>query len=406
MKTGFITWKRTGPKRASEARSGEDRVISHLPDRAALQALLQALERSSLGCAVLLDEEQVYANGALARIFGYDLEALRHAPSDFLRDGRARFTTSIVRDDGTTLPIEVSLSHTRVEDARATIVLVRDASSSAALEAALEEAEERFRAERAQLEAELMKRDRLSYVGTLAAGVAHELNNPLTSLAMQARKLREQADAHGLGPEAKLAIEHIDEGARRMTAVISDLLFMARPVGRPQSHVDVRQVLLSTVALLRAGIPNCPEVLVDIDELPALCGYPSKLGQVFFNVLRNAMQAIEGRPGGAIRVRGRATGDMMFIEIEDDGAGIPPEVMARVTQPFVTTKPDGSGLGLWISQALLDLHGGKLDIASEVGKGTRVAIQLPVGPPETSTVLRRNSGFEVREIGRKERAGG
>lgn len=231
--------------------------------------------------------------------------------------------------------------------------------------------------ERIRLQAEVMKKDRLASVGMLAAGVAHELNNPLTSLHMQARKLREIAVARGLDADVRTSLEQIDEAASRMNAIISDLLFMARPVDKPQAHVDLAQILRSTIALLRAGTARCPVIHTELEGLPPIQGYASKVGQVFLNVLRNATQAVEGSESGAIRVAARVADDAIEIAISDNGVGIPPELVPRVTDPFFTTKSQGTGLGLWISHALMAEHGGTLDLRSTVGTGTTVTLSFP-----------------------------
>jgi signal transduction histidine kinase len=261
--------------------------------------------------------------------------------------------------DGKDHFLEASLSLTSMGGAPAVISYTRDIT------------------ERVRLQAELMKQDRLAAVGILAAGVAHELSNPLTSLRMQAHKLRADAAKDGLSPEMVLGLAQIDEAAQRMNTIIADLLFMARPAEQPQAHVDVAQILASTIALLRAGTPGCPPVHADIGELVPIQGYASKLGQVFFNVLRNAVQAVESRPQGEIKVRARLVRESIEIVVEDNGVGIPPETIARVTQPFFTTKPTGTGLGLWISQTLMAHHGGVLDLTSRQNVGTTVTLRLP-----------------------------
>ncbi len=482
-------------------------MLRDLPAAGVLDALLEALESAGLGCAVIVDRgdrfERAYANEAMARICGVDLETYRRmpvmdlvAPEERSRLGAMRpsldseatgpsfIETKITLPDGSRRPVELALGHALLEGARATFCFMRDGSAQAQMAEALRESETRFRqvaeasrdsitvvangkyiygnpvalqilglrsadeirkvdpwsrvpperrgemltyyerlergeapsrienrvrtpdgrevilesslslttmggapaiisftrdiTERMQLQAELVNRDRLASVGLLAAGVAHELNNPLTSLGLQARRLREDADRHGLPAEMKQAIEQIDEGARRMSTIIGDLLFMARPVGQPQAHVDVAKILTSTVALVRAGAPRSPRVDVDLQELPPIRGFASKLGQVFLNVLKNAIQALEGKSDGAITILGRVVESKIEIVIEDDGSGIPEDVMPRVSQPFFTTKPDGTGLGLWISQTLVGHHGGTLTVANREKGGTRGTIRLPV----------------------------
>jgi signal transduction histidine kinase len=138
--------------------------------------------------------------------------------------------------------------------------------------------------------------------------------------------------------------------------------------------------LKSTLALLRAGTPSCPPLREEIEPLPAVQAYPSKLGQVFLNVLRNAVQAVEGRAEAEVVVRGRASDDSIEIEVVDNGVGIPAEVLPRVAQPFFTTKPQGTGLGLWISQTLMAEHGGQLAVRSVARSGTTVRLSLPISP--------------------------
>jgi PAS domain S-box-containing protein len=484
-------------------------MIASLPPSVALQAFLDALENAGLGCTVVVDRgdrlERVYANAALARIFGIDLDTLRAmAPTDVLPDaqrerlaglrtalgaerpGPLALETEIKRPDGTLVPVELGLGYGMLDGARATFVFLRDVSAKAAIATALRESEERFRrvaeaspdaitihsgdkyvyanpvalrllglrsaddlptargwarvsadqrpmieermerirageplpphqvrvtsegkelvleasvtfitidgapaivsyardiTERIFLQAELMKQDRLASVGLLAAGVAHELNNPLTTLAMQARKLCTVADREGHSLEMREGLRQIDEAARRMNAIIADLLFMARPVEQPQAHVDIEQIVHSSVSLLRAGVLGCPPIHEDLQRLPAISAYASRLGQVLLNVLRNAVQAVEGMPDATIVVRARATEGEIAIEVADNGPGIPTELIARVTEPFFTTKPQGAGLGLWISRELMAQHGGRLDLTSVEKQGTRVTLWLPQGGP-------------------------
>jgi PAS domain S-box-containing protein len=268
-------------------------------------------------------------------------------------------THRLVLDGGREVVIEASLATTTIDGAPAIISCGRDIT------------------ERVLLQAELMKQDRLASVGVLAAGVAHELNNPLTTVGMQVRRLRESAEGQRLSDEGRQSLEQIEEASTRMKAIISDLLFMARPVEQPQAHVDVEKILKSTIALFRAGTPSCPRIREELEPLPVIRGYASKLGQVFLNVLRNAVQALDERRVGEIRIRARHADGVLEIAFHDDGAGIPSDVLPEVTKPSFTTKPNGTGLGLWISQTLMAHHGGTLDISSAAGSGTVVTLRLP-----------------------------
>ncbi len=282
-----------------------------------------------------------------------------------LRSGEpVSFEVRALAPDGREKLFEASMRQTTIRGEPAVVSFTRDLT------------------ERVMLQAELTTRDRLAAVGTLAAGVAHELNNPLAALSMQARSLREEADGLALPEDVKARLALIDEAADRMRSIVGDLLFMARPVDKVQSHVDVRKILESTIALVRAGGVKLP-VSVELDPLPPIQGFASKLGQVFVNLLRNAAEAVEGDAKGTIRVRGHADDDAIVLVFEDDGPGIPKELLAEVTRPFFTTKPQGVGLGLWISQSLVADHGGTLEIASDAGAGTKVTLRLPLASPES-----------------------
>jgi two-component system NtrC family sensor kinase len=330
-------------------------MIDGLSAETVLTALLAALDSSGLGCSIFVDRgdrfERVFANQPFADILGVDLEV---APPLVHR---------ILQSDGSEKVLETSLSHTTISGEPAIVSFTRDIT------------------ERVVLQAELMRRDRLAAVGTLAAGVAHELNNPLMSLGLQARKLRQEAERHGFSEDVRSSLAQIGEAAGRMEAIIADLLFVARPSETPQAHVDVGEVMKSTVALLRAGSPHCPPIRLEIDPLPPIRAFASKLGQVFLNVLRNAVQATELRPDGEVVVRGRVAGDSLEVEVADNGVGIPAAVLSRVAQPFFTTKPQGTGLGLWISQSLMAEHGGQLFVKSVPERGTTVTLRLPLSAP-------------------------
>ncbi len=228
--------------------------------------------------------------------------------------------------------------------------------------------------DRERLQAEMMKKDRLASVGMLAAGIAHELNNPLTALSIQLELLR----ARPLGAEEAAAFEQMCEATERMRSIIADLLFMARPSEHPQMHVDVAKILASSVQLLRAGTPSCPPIELAMEPLPAVQAYASKLGQVFLNVLRNAVEAVESIPAARVSVLARAIESGIEIRVADNGHGVSDDVLARIAQPFFTTKPNGSGLGLWISHSLVALHGGTLDLVSREGEGTEVRVWVPL----------------------------
>ncbi len=236
--------------------------------------------------------------------------------------------------------------------------------------------------ERKELQARLMAQDRLAAVGTLAAGLAHELNNPLTYLSFHLKRLHDLLAARG-AEEEREALTEIEEGAQRMQSVIADLLFLTRESELPQAHVDVRHVLVSTLSLVRAGTRNGARITSDLAESSGILGHPSRLGQVFLNVMANALDAVADRSDGVVHVALRESGGWVEVTIADNGPGVPEAVRPRAFDPFYTTKPEGTGLGLSISHAIVSAHGGQISLDNRPGGGAVVTIRLPTSSDST-----------------------
>ncbi|HEY2787787.1 MAG TPA: ATP-binding protein [Fimbriiglobus sp.] len=227
---------------------------------------------------------------------------------------------------------------------------------------------------------QLWQAARLAGVGELAASIAHELNNPLGTVSLRIEGVLAKTAADD--PRRK-ALEVIDQEVARMARLVGNLLQFSR-AGRDQvSTVDVRDELGKTIELTehhltRTGVRIEP----DYDaEAPVIFADRQHLRQVFLNLLTNAGDAMPG--GGRLTVRVRpgrlAARPAVVVEVADTGVGIPPEHLARVTDPFFTTKDEGkgTGLGLAICKRIVSQHGGRLDIDSTVGQGTTVRITLP-----------------------------
>jgi two-component system NtrC family sensor kinase len=241
--------------------------------------------------------------------------------------------------------------------------------------------------DRRELQARLMQQDRLAAVGTLAAGLAHELNNPLTYLAFHLERLGQLMAAHSSGEE-KEALGQIQEGTKRMQSVIADLLFLTRDSARPQAHVDVAKILRSTISLVQAGASTATRITSDLATTSMLLGHPSRLGQVFLNVILNALEAIGQREDGLVHVTLCEREGWLEIAIADNGPGLVDESRARVFDPFFSTKPEGTGLGLSISHAIVTAHGGTIAMASPPNGGAVVTVCLPT---ESATSQRSNA---------------
>lgn len=240
---------------------------------------------------------------------------------------------------------------------------------------ALREANERILEEQAKV----IQAEKLASVGLLAAGVAHEINNPLAGVMGCVRTLRDGT----LPPERREEyFEAVRDGLERIRATVEGLLEFARPPSATQTFgdVDVADVVSSCLLLIQPQLRK-KHLEVDVQLKPGelgVRGSRSQLMQAAMNVLLNAIHA--SRPGGSIVVRAERKGRMVDLAFADQGEGIPREALARVTEPFFTTKDpgQGTGLGLSVTVGILQVHGGELGIESEPGVGTTVIFRLPV----------------------------
>jgi PAS domain S-box-containing protein len=230
---------------------------------------------------------------------------------------------------------------------------------------------------------------RLAAVGTLAAGIAHELNNPLTFVlsnvehaAGALRRLRGAPAGDEAWNDAAQALDEALEGAERMRVILRDLRTLARPADRADGAANVHNLLEYAAALAASEIRPRARLAWDVGEVPSVRGGEGPLGQVFVNLLVNAAHATpEGNPGAhVIRLSARAReGGMVEIAVRDSGAGIPADHLPRLFDPFFTTKPVGvgTGLGLWVCQSIVSAAGGSIEVESEVGRGTTFRVILP-----------------------------
>jgi PAS domain S-box-containing protein len=267
--------------------------------------------------------------------------------------------------------------------------------------------------ERRELYARMAVADRMLSVGTLAAGVAHEINNPLAYVSSNLEVLaRELAALRGGAPmqlepgALEPLVNDARDGAERVAAIVRSLRALSRSDDETVGAVALETVLASCIKIAHNEIRHRATVVQQIaPDLPPIEGNASRLGQVFLNLLVNAAQAIpEGRAGdNEIRVRAfhDSEAKRVIVEVEDTGAGIPRSVIGRIFDPFFTTKPIGAGigLGLSISHEIVCSLGGTITVDSAIGVGTTFHVALPVaigqvaraGPvvaPEPGTVAR------------------
>lgn len=240
--------------------------------------------------------------------------------------------------------------------------------------------------EQKKLESQIMVSDRMASVGMLAAGVAHEINNPLASVMANVElAMREVAQLEArIGPLGELAEELRDarEAAERVRQIVKDLRIFSRAEQEERGPVDVERVMESTLRMAWNEIRHRAHLVRHYERVPPVDANESRLGQVFLNLVVNAAQAIaEGDADrNEIRVSTRQDEQRRVItEVSDTGPGIPPEVMRHLFSPFVTTKPPGvgTGLGLSICHRLITGLGGEISVDSEPNRGTTFTITLP-----------------------------
>jgi signal transduction histidine kinase len=233
--------------------------------------------------------------------------------------------------------------------------------------------------EQVQMRERLQRAERLAATGELAAGVAHEIRNPLSAIVNATTLL---AARDGLNEEEYAGtLNAVRTEARRLNRILSEFLLFARPPAPDRRPADVAEVVGRVAALVGEDPARAAsvELEVHIDRtLPRFAFDPDQLTQVLWNVVLNGVEAMDG--AGRLRFEvERVDGDVV-ISVADTGRGIPPEDRARVFDPFYSRKPTGSGLGLTIAQRIVAAHGGRMELESTPGQGTRVTIALPCTP--------------------------
>lgn len=241
--------------------------------------------------------------------------------------------------------------------------------------------------ERKQIEAQLMAADRMASVGNLAASVAHEINSPLmcvtANLPLIEEALMPLRDQHEIPADVFEALNDAREGAARVRVIVRDLRIFSREDDEKRVPVDVEQVLESTLRMARSELRNRARLVKSYARVPAVDSNESRLGQVFLNLIVNAVQAFpEGKyEEHELRVETRYDEftRRVIVSISDTGSGIPAEIQSRLFKPFVTTKPPGvgTGLGLSICHRIVNALGGSIDFTSAVGRGTTFRVSLP-----------------------------
>jgi len=376
--------------RLQAARLERERAVAGA-ERSALARRLERLTRHAHDMVILADEAQriVEVNDLAVALLGYSRAEICGMSVRDLRDpatvddyddrvrqevdqGAAMFETRYRRKDGSTFPVLVSV-HADVHGGRRHFeAIARDVS------------------ERKRLEAQLLHADRMASVGTLAAGVAHEINNPLSFILSNLDFALGELRRAGAEPEVLQALEDARDGGARVREIVRDLKTFSRPVDEVSEALDVRRVLQSVIGLASNEIRHRALLVVDPGDVPPVAASEHRLGQVLLNLLVNAAQAIPEGNSAANVVRAAtstAPDGRAVVAISDTGVGIAPEVLPRIFDPFFTTKPVGvgTGLGLSICHGIVAQLGGEISVESAPGKGSTFRVLLPpaaAAPPD------------------------
>jgi PAS domain S-box-containing protein len=335
------------------------------------------------------DPREVVGTSVRERIHPDDLETFDartkgRAPGSRLQPREYR----ILRRDGVIVTAEISSMPIEYDGAPALVCFIRDTT------------------ERGRLQAKLAQAERLVTIGTLAAGVVHEINNPLAYVVaglelLATRELptlqREVGDGPGAVRLRAVAeiLATVREGVDRVRDIARDLKTFACVDERPRAPVDVRRVLDASIQMASNEIRHRAKLVKRYAEVPPIDANESRLGQVFLNMLLNAAQAMDGAKGDRKEIRVDVSMDdarQVIVTLSDDGAGMDAATRARIFDPFFTTKPigEGMGLGLCIAHGIVSSFGGTIDVQSEPGKGSTFRMTFPASvrpstrPPRSS----------------------
>jgi PAS domain S-box-containing protein len=378
-----------------------------------LLTLVDALERAGDGIEITDPQARfIYVNPAWEKLTGYNRAEVAGRSPAMLRSGTLpeafyeaiwqRILSGEVysgafpgkRKDGTLFDQELTVWPVRNRDGELVHIvgLRRDVTEKTRTEHALRISE------------------RMASVGTLAAGIAHEINNPLTYVLISLRFA--QAELQEPGNEGRSpvreALDRALEGAERVSAIVKELRVFSRPNDRTLTAIDPRLVLDSALRLVDNDIRHRAHLVRDFGAVPEVLGNDARLSQVFLNLLVNAVQALEScaRERSEITVR-TSTDDKGFavIEISDTGVGIAPEHLSKIFDPFFTTKPVGlgTGIGLSICHGIVKSMNGVIEADSKLGLGSVFRIRLPRAPESaratpstTATGPRLRAGARLR----------
>jgi PAS domain S-box-containing protein len=358
----------------------------------ASEALNSAIVASALDCIIVTDEDGSIVEfnpaaeitfgqtreAALGRFFGELIVPPEHPGGDetgmrrYL-DGASTFLgkrteLEAVRSDGTRFPVELTLTEVRLPRRRLFTAHFRDLTAARTAQAQILQQQER-----------LHQVEKLSAMGSLLAGVAHELNNPLAILLAQATLLQEKAGTDDVRRRAS----RIHSAAERSSRIVKSFLAMARQSPPRREPVEIAEVVAAAVEMLAYGVRS-NGITLEVQAQPGplvVEGDRDLLGQVVANLLINAQQVLLGRPDPRIWIATKSTEEGVLLEVADNGPGVRPDIAERIFEPFFTTKPlgVGTGIGLSVCRNVVKAHGGRLTLDRHPSGGALFRVVLPKG---------------------------
>jgi PAS domain S-box-containing protein len=326
--------------------------------------------------------------------------------------------TRIRAKGGIVIPMEATVNYTEFGGREHAFVYARDISERKRAEQSLADSYANLKESNQRLEElhqQLLQAEKMASIGQLAAGVAHEINNPIAfvnsnlgtlqtylsyllqllavyqrtdglleahlELANEIADVRKRMDLDYVRADVKSLMDESLDGVQRVRRIVQDLKDFSRVGEIERQEVDLHAGLNSTLNIVASSLRQKAEVRKEYGEIPHIEGVPAQLNQVFMNLLVNAGQSIEA--DGIITLRTGCDDEWVWVEVEDNGCGIPADNMTRIFEPFFTTKPVGmgTGLGLSLSYGIVAQHGGRIEVSSQIGTGSTFRVLLPRDPP-------------------------
>ncbi len=329
----------------------------------------------------------VYVNPGAVKMLGYDTveevlaidprrivhpddhEAMGARTREMMRTGQPlpSYEYRNCRKDGTVLVTEVQSMPIEWDGRKALLGVARDVTA------------------RKEMEARLVRSERLAALGTLLAGIVHELNNPLAYVLLGIDQALGQLERVPFSPETTTLAELLREvrgGTKRVASIVGQLRSTSQPDATDRDAIELRTVIESALRVAGNEIRHRARLITELHDVPRISGSAARLEQVLLNLLVNAAQSFAAAGAdNEIRIRlAQGPNDTVVIDVIDNGSGIPAEILPRVFDPFFTTKAVGVGMGLGLSicHNIVTAHGGTLDVQSALGQGTRFRLTLPV----------------------------